>query len=239
MKKYIPCIIVLAILVDLWFVGYKINKTHELVDLRQKDEIVQFFEKQTGVYRVAFLPPLNGTNIYAVHGIESVGGYHAAKLKIYQENFLEKKMTLYALNILNTSFIVSKDEIDNINLSLAGKAGGMLIYKNTHALSRYFLESKGKIQVLDRGIEHAKMRVNIETPNRLIFSEIYYPAWKVYVDGKEVENEIWQDLLCSVPLEAGEHLVELKYTSTYFNVGVLVCFLSVGIIGFLIIKRIK
>jgi len=232
---------VLAILVlisDLWFVGYKINKTHDLVDLRQKDEIVKFFEKNPGQYRVAFIPPLNKNNEYAAHGIESVGGYHAAKLKIYQK-FLQKPPSLQSLGILNTAFIVSDQRLD-VDLPVASMADGAYIYVNTQALPRYFLTEKGgKIQVLDKQIEYAKLGVSLSSPQRIILSEIYYPAWKIYVNGKKAKNEIWRNLLCSVKLEAGEHLVELKYKSTYFNIGAVICFLSVGVIGFLIIKRRK
>jgi len=227
-----------AILIDLFFVGYKINKTHEIVDLKKKDGIVEFFDKNPGQYRVAFLPPLSNTNKYAVHGIETVGGYHAAKLKIY-DKFLQKPLSLQSLGILNTAFIVSKEKLD-LDLPVAVMAQGVYIYVNTQALPRYFLTKKGgKIQVLDKQIEYAKLGVSLISPQRLIISEIYYPSWKIYVNGKKAENEIWRNLLCSVQLEAGEHLVELKYESTYFNIGALVCFLSMGIIGFLIIKRRK
>jgi len=236
MKKNIPYLIIAAVLVDLWFVGYKINKTHDLVDLKQKDEIVRFFEKNPGQYRVAFIPPLNKSNEYAAHGIESVGGYHAAKLRIYHK-FLQKPLTLQSLGILNTAFIVSKQKLD-VDLPVASMVGGAYVYVNTQALPRYFLtEEGGKIQVLDRQIEYAKMGVSLSKPQTLVFSEIYYPSWKVYVNNRKVENEIWRNLLCSVRLEAGESLVELKYESTYFKWGMVVCFLSVGIIGFLIIKR--
>jgi len=238
MKKYIPYIIILAVLVDLWFVGYKINKTHDLQDLRKTDEIVEFFKKHKGVYRVAFVsPPYNQSNIYAVHGIETVGGYHAAKLKIYQENFLDKDISTYSLSLLNVVFIVSKKKIEG--LQLVGTAEGMNIYLNRNILSRYFLSGKGNISVLDRDIEYAKLRVTLNEPQTLIFSEIYCPAWKVYVNGRKVENEIWRNLLCSVQLESGEYLVELKYESSAFTYGVFICFLSVGIIGFLIIKKTK
>jgi len=109
----------------------------------------------------------------------------------------------------------------------------MNIYLNRNLLSRYFLSGRGNIRILDRDIEYAKLKV----PQTLIFSEIYCPSWKVYVDGVKVENEIWRNLLCSIKLESGEYLVELKYESSAFAYGVVVCFFSVGIIGFLIIKR--
>jgi len=185
------------VLVDLWVVGYKINKTHDLQDLRKTDEIVEFFKKQKGVYRVAFVsPPFNQSNVYAVHGIETVGGYHAAKMKIYQENFLNKDITTASLSYLNVVFIVSKEEIKE--LQLVGTAEGMNIYLNRNLLSRYFLSGSGNISVLDRGIEYAKLKVTLNKPQTLIFSEIYCPSWKVYVDGERVENEIWRNLLCSI-----------------------------------------
>ena len=232
-------LIVVLLLIDLWFVGYKMNKTKDVIDLRiVKNRIVEFFKKQKGLYRVLFVPPLRNTsNFYAVHKIETVFGYHPAKLKIYQENVIDKPQTLEGLSYLNVVFIVSKDKIDG--LKLVESVDGVFIYSNHKANPRYFLEGPGRINLVDRGIEYAKMQVSTEIVQRLVFSEIYYPSWKVYVDGREKKNEIWRDLLCSVELEPGEHLVELKYEATYFQWGVFICFFSVGIIGFLIIRKEK
>ena len=73
----------------------------------------------------------------------------------------------------------------------------------------------------------------------LIFSDTYYPGWKVKVDG-ERENILRVNLfLRGVPLSAGKHIIEFHYSPLSFKLGLLISFLTVLllIIGFNIKKK--
>lgn len=80
------------LIVDLWLVDFKIIKPQPAVSEReyfQKDEVVRFLENQPKPFRI--LPVNIGQrgerpdNWYMYFKIQNVLGYHAAKLKIYQE----------------------------------------------------------------------------------------------------------------------------------------------------------
>lgn len=78
--------------------------------------------------------------------------------------------------------------------------------------------------------EYAANRIRIETytqePGLLTMSEVYYPAWKAYVDGRPVRLYRADHLLSAVAVPAGRHTVELRYESRTLQVGTAVSVLT-------------
>ena len=68
------------------------------------------------------------------------------------------------------------------------------------------------------------MTLNVTTPREgvLVFSEVYYPGWKAYVDGNEqtVFRVNWNQRAIIIP--AGDHAVALRYEPESFRRGILV-----------------
>jgi uncharacterized membrane protein YfhO len=60
----------------------------------------------------------------------------------------------------------------------------------------------------------------------LVLSEVYYPAWKAYVDGSPVPVHVADGLLRSVPVPEGEHAVELRYESWTLRAGMAISLLT-------------
>jgi hypothetical protein len=81
----------LLTVVDLWIVDYKLNKPvpeRSLDEYLAADETINFLKKDQDFFRIFPLPPLFSENRWAAHEVASIGGYHAAKLKLYQ-NFMD------------------------------------------------------------------------------------------------------------------------------------------------------
>jgi hypothetical protein len=72
--------------------------------------------------------------------------------------------------------------------------------------------------------EDDKIRLKTRTgaPGLLILSELYYPAWKAYVDGRPVPLYNGDYMLRAVPVPAGDHTVELRYESPALNAGIAI-----------------
>ncbi|MBV5303473.1 MAG: hypothetical protein JZU70_04625 [Chlorobium sp.] len=86
----------------------------------QPDDITRYLAAQQRPFRIYPAGPLFAENKFALFGIESVGGYHPAKLKLYEE-FLAKTENLSSINVLrmlNVGYIVSPAPLGHPALEL-------------------------------------------------------------------------------------------------------------------------
>ena len=64
-------------------------------------------------------------------------------------------------------------------------------------------------------------------------------GWTAYVDGEKVDTSTWLDAFLAVPLPAGEHRVELRYTAPGLVPGLALGGLSAAGLGLACLKRRK
>ena len=66
----------------------------------------------------------------------------------------------------------------------------------------------------------------------------YSKGWKAYVDGKEQAVLQANGMFCGLELDAGEHVVEMHYSTPYLIPGLIISALCLtGIVIFLIWKK--
>lgn len=69
-------------------------------------------------------------------------------------------------------------------------------------------------------------RIQLETstgaPGLLMLSEVYYPAWKAYIDGRQVPLYRGDYMLRAIPVPAGDHKVDLRYESPILGAGIVI-----------------
>jgi hypothetical protein len=86
-------------------------------------------------------------------------------------------------------------------------------------------------------------RVSTKQNGMLFFSEVYYPAWHAYIDGKETKLYRAFTSLRAVEMPIGEHTVMLKYESDAFKTGSRLTIATLGIslitLGFFTFKKKK
>ncbi len=84
------------------------------------DDITRYLASQKGSFRIYPAGALFTENKFALFGIESVGGYHPAKLKIYEE-FLQRTeniSSIPALKMLNVGYILSPVPVEHPELDI-------------------------------------------------------------------------------------------------------------------------
>ncbi|MDP9379198.1 MAG: YfhO family protein [Chloroflexota bacterium] len=86
--------------------------------------------------------------------------------------------------------------------------------------------------------DHIRATVTASAPALLVFSEIYYPAWKAYVDGKPAEVYVADHALRAVAVPAGEHTVELRYESMTLRLGLAISLTAYGLLGLLALTAV-
>ncbi|MFH1539748.1 MAG: YfhO family protein [bacterium] len=85
-------------------------------------------------------------------------------------------------------------------------------------------------EILERGRNSIRLNVHNSESGVLILSEVFYPAWKTRVDGKRAETMKVNGFQRGVQLEAGDHLVEMRYASKSFAFGLMGTAASIAIV---------
>lgn len=88
---------------------------------------------------------------------------------------------------------------------------------------------KNEVKVTEHGLNGMKVEVDTPSDGLLFFSEVYYPAFKAYVDGKPVKILKTDYCLRSVPVEKGKHTVEMRYESDTFRTGLTITLIISGL----------
>jgi hypothetical protein len=78
------------------------------------------------------------------------------------------------------------------------------------------------------------LTVSTDKNGLLVLSEIWYPAWQVYVDGKKAAMYRVDYSLRGVEMPAGSHAVSFKYQSKPFNTGLIITLITL-LIGIILI----
>jgi len=181
---------IVLIVVDLWFVDYKIIHPQPVVSEKThftESPAVKFLKQDKSLYRILPVRDDKGANWYMYHFIQNVNGYSAAKLRIYQE-FLEE--TIYGgalsntiLNMLNVKYLLSLGSpIPDPNYTIAynypviygGQKINAYVYENKNVLPRAFFADttvvlSGRRSIFDR------MKEESFNPRKVAILEEYPP----------------------------------------------------------------
>jgi hypothetical protein len=152
--KRVPFIALLALLVvldllwvDLGVVHFQQDRGYEQAYYRAREnEIVRFLKKDPDHFRILPLDEV-GSNEYGYFEISSVGGYHPAKLGIYQEAM--EKVGLgnpNLLDLLNVKYLISRRQFDHPRFELALAAPTGNVYRNKTVMPRAFLVNQVEVQ---------------------------------------------------------------------------------------------
>ncbi|MCK5742058.1 MAG: YfhO family protein, partial [Chlorobi bacterium] len=103
------------------------------------------------------------------------------------------------------------------------------------------INAADKVECLEYNANDFKYKVNAESDGILCFSEVWYPAWKAYIDGKPVDILHANYTFRAVAVPQGEHIVEMRYESDTYATGkwisIITLLLSLGGLVFLKIRK--
>lgn len=91
------------------------------------------------------------------------------------------------------------------------------------------------------GVDEFEAKVTTSENGMLFLSEVYYPAWKAYIDGKETKLYRAFTTLRAVEVPKGSHTITMKYESEAFATGSRITIVTLGIsiaaLGFFIVRK--
>ena len=144
-------------------------------------------------------------------------------------------------------------------INFIGYKNGFYIYENSDVLPRVFFlkgnhtssvrsakepfeyPDRKKAEVACQHLSNNSMQLEVNCPDNgiLVFSSLYYPGWKAYVDKKETKIEPYLKTLTAIEVPKGEHLIELVYQPLSFYTGCLISLLSFCTLVFFQVIRKK
>lgn len=158
--------LIAILVVDLFIIDSKFIDPKPQVELEQSfqpDATVQFLKQQPGLFRVFPLGDLYGETAYAYHGLQSVGGYSPAKLKIYQtvvdSCFFRGPdpafpLNMNIVNMLNAKYVLAQGQLpaDRFRHVFSDQATGVMTYENPSVLPRAWFVQKAVVAQSDAGV---------------------------------------------------------------------------------------
>ena len=261
-SKYVILIVGVLVLADMWSVNkrylnddnfarkskvqlpYQVTAADQQI-LRDKDPNFRVFNQSVSTF--------NDASTSYFH--KSIGGYHGAKLKRYQElieNHISKG-NMAVLNMLNTKYFINPKGQAQQNPGAMGNAwfvNEINIVANADdeitALDGFnpaksaIVDTRFSQQMID-GLDNTGASISLTEykPNYLkynsttlkegiaIFSEIYYDkGWNAYVNGELKPYFRANYVLRGMKIPAGNHVVEFKFEPAVYHVSELIALAS-------------
>jgi uncharacterized membrane protein YfhO len=165
---------------------------------------------------------------------------------------------LSSLRLLNVKYVASKEKLDVPGLLLSASDPGYYLYKLHSFLPRAYkipfekVNRKGnQILFSDKDIPNQKsfllkaiynsnqisLIINTPSPSYLVLSEIWYPGWKAYDNGKEIPIYKANNLLRSVLLEKGKHNLVFIFDSYIIKAGTIISVFTICVCLLFIVRR--
>jgi hypothetical protein len=171
--------------------GYRIIRGIEARDeFMRADPLISYLEKDDTYFRLfpapaarpgqwSYSTPPFSENRFMIHRIFSLGGYHAAKMKAYQQvidamfsSFNRGVVPLNILNMLNAKYILSYFPLfdDGSSFPLVWNEGNAYIYENPFALERVTLVGEHRVVPREQMLQRILSR-DFEPGRQLLLEE--------------------------------------------------------------------
>lgn len=294
-------------LIDMWSVNKRYLYDDQFVD-KSKQEITfnptetdkYILQDRTLDYRVLNMASSTFNENNTSYWHKSIGGYHAAKLRRYQEmieyhispeiNVLFKEVSdasgditkvdptkFSVINMLNTRYFIfplqggktvplknpytfgnawfvkdvkyvenANQEIESIK-SVDLQKSAIVDKKFAEAIKPVDVDPMSTIKLISYEPNKLEYDVDSKTGGAVVFSEIYYPGWKSFIDGKEVAHGRANYILRAMNVPSGKHTITFTFDPDSIHVTETIAFLAIALIvimcfayiSYIIFRRVK
>ncbi|MBO4686966.1 MAG: YfhO family protein [Clostridiales bacterium] len=131
----------------------------------------------------------------------------------------------YFSQILNLGSFREGDTVKvdiKVDDAIFGSFAPIFAYLEPEAMAKHKDALTTGLQSITVENGHYVVQTNVEEDRLLIFTAPYEKGWKAFIDGQETAIVVYEDAFISVPLSAGTHTVELRFTPPGWKVGLLV-----------------
>tara|TARA_B100001758_G_scaffold126664_1_gene108958 strand:- start:6100 stop:8475 length:2376 start_codon:yes stop_codon:yes gene_type:complete len=254
-SKYAILIIGLLVLADMWTINKRyLNDSHFVrkskvekpyVKTQADQQILRDTDPNFRVFNQS-VSTFNDASTSYFH--KSIGGYHGAKLKRYQE-LIENHISIgnpAVINMLNTKYVISRNGKVQQNPGALGNAWFVNLVNivsnaddeiaalngfnpsNTAIVDKKFVEqiidnldnSNANIILTEYKPNYLKYNSKSTKDGIAIFSEIYYDkGWNAYIDGELKPYFRANYVLRGMLIPKGNHIIEFKFEPSTYKTG--------------------
>ncbi|MCX6146505.1 MAG: YfhO family protein [Candidatus Kapabacteria bacterium] len=154
-----------------------------------------------------------------------------------RESFMPRAWLVTKAHILNEEQIKESMKSQKFNLKKE-----VILEKNPNITLSNKIDSNfsGKVTISDYESNKIVLTSTAKENSVLVMSEIYYPDWKAYIDGKETEVLRADYCFRAIPITAGNHTIELKFESKAYASGKMISIITMLLaLGLLFVKDKK
>lgn len=221
--------------------AYLVPNNHKIMErLRSDPEIYRILPFDLKSVK---MPNWSLPNANITYGIDSVACYTPLVSKVYRNKLsgfeaVDDSLGLKdadeaafstnidILKLLNVKYVITQKELKEGSLEKVDTENGVFLYRLKGYFPRLFFSydigseirqaPAGDLKVITykNGLIEAEIRVDRE--GFIIFSENYYPGWRVFVDGEEKDIIKVKDILQGVAVDKGRHKVAFIYKPRFF-----------------------
>ncbi len=173
------------------------------------------------------------SNTGILYGQFDAAGYNPIELPEYMA-FLStvtkdnRILDMQRLSILNVKHVITHANLDTPLLDKIYDDGITKVYKNQKALPLFFVSSDSKkLSLLSsqatwarkKELDYSSYKIDMTTSadGYLIFSNNYYPGWRVYIDNQKSTMIKFLGIYMGTKIPAGRHTIIFKFIPTHLT----------------------
>ncbi len=147
----------------------------------------------------------------------------------------------HLLGLLNVRFVLSEFDLSSSDLSLVKNMGSTRIYENKQWLPRAWVQREttplgdGILSVPDIATTPNDFKIDATGPGQLVLSEVYYPGWKMYIDGIEQPIKIIDGIFMGADLTGGNLSLDFIFQPSLILIALILAAIAwTGIVVFMV-----
>lgn len=211
----------------------------------QRPDVVEFLKNNLGIARIDSRTDVEGVwrpDTGLLYSLQDVYGDNPLVLDNFNTYWAEiRGRDDLAYNLLNAKYVLTRRDTpmpSNFSRAFDG-GGGITVWENHAAAPRAWLTADPRIvpngieltgapanaqavSITGYGPNEIRAQVNAPQTGYLVFSEVFVPGWRAFVDQAEVPLIRANDLFRALPISAGTHQVQLIYSPLSFRMGTLI-----------------
>lgn len=235
--------VVEGLAIDFRLVGF----IYPRIALSEKAELAEFLAQQQKPFRIYAHSYILPQHTAALYGLEMANGVDPLHLKAYALFMEEATGVPYKhyevmvphllgdnpftankgympdprkLGLLNVHYVISSFPLNVEGLEEIASFGEVKVYENAYTMPRAWIQASSGIRPVDYWEwSPNRLRIKARGPGLMVVSEIFYPGWEAFVDGKKQPIMTVERILRGLYLEEGEHEVEMRFNPLSLKAG--------------------